>query len=138
MKPQLCELKVDWDGYFDEYLAKVRMPLDQLSFANIKFVVGKTKVFRTKHGFHVYYYYINRGKPMVVSGVICLWECLLYSDTKKQVYTYIEGDDILFSKKDGYVAKYDKERTAQLKTLMKKIYGASHKITSYDVDIDVK
>jgi hypothetical protein len=72
-------------------------------------------VYKTKRGYHIY---IN--VPDLIDYNECLLiECLLGSDTEKQRYAYLEGNDILFEEKDGYLESIDYKKSKELNKMLK-------------------
>ncbi len=84
-------------------------------------------VFRTKHGFHVYLHVKGASAKGKSSGsnldLVGHLECLLGSDLRKQLYCFVEGNDILFSQKEGRKEIYDRAKTLKLFNLIRSCVG---------------
>jgi hypothetical protein len=95
---------MDWDSrdgkaFFDYFLGKINF----LSYA-YKFYPDTIKVYRTKHGAHVYVR-VERidGKPISFEEQLLL-QVILGDDIRRCMYSLVEGENILFSVKDKYEA----------------------------------
>ena len=87
----------------------------RLISCNVRF--KSAKVFKTKHGYHIY---INQDKVLSKNEINIL-ECLLYSDLFKQAFYYTEQEDILFKIKNGVEEKPALKETKELNKLIRKI-----------------
>lgn len=108
LKGVSMELKIDIDNHkFQRWIGWFEWSYTQLRFAGVK--LKSARVYRTLHGYHVYF-----GSNLLSRNEIVLVECFLGSDIKKQVYAFVEGNDILFARKNWHLEKYDAARTKKL------------------------
>ncbi len=108
-------VKVDYDGNFDTYLKKYSKNI-QLLFTKVQFLSAYVK--KTSHGYHIYYNVKTRKElPFKTKLLLGL---MLGDDTRRSVYSYIEGHNILFDKKKGKEAVYAEEETKKLNEVLNK------------------
>lgn len=92
---------VDYDSKdIDKYIYDVRLCITQLKFVGYTFPTVMVK--ETGKGLHMYFD-LDTDCNMIDNGrTVNLLECFLLSDPKKQCFSFVEGNDILFrSKSDG-------------------------------------
>jgi hypothetical protein len=104
-------LKIDWDGPFRDWLRLFRAQYAYLR-ASEMMLVSEVRVARTAHGWHIYIGCCEdqQDDPLAVNVL----ECLLGSDVRKQVYFYVEGNDILFKRKKGVAERSAPRQAGQL------------------------
>jgi len=128
--PKRFSIKIDFDSHnFNRYL-KHFDKMYRLISCNVKF--KSAKVFKTKHGYHIY---INQDKVLSKNEINIL-ECLLYSDLFKQAFYYTEQEDILFKIKNGVAEKYSEKETKELNVLIKQINKLDYRL--YKLEIPLK
>jgi len=122
-------LKIDIDNHnFDKYL-KYFNKMYRLISCNVRF--KSAKVFKTKHGYHIY---INQDK-VVSKNEVNVLECLLGSDLFKQAFYYIEDEDILFRVKNGVEEKPAVKETKLINQLIRKINKANYKLYTLKIEV---
>ena len=125
------ELKIDFDSHnFNRYL-KHFDKMYRLISCNVRF--KSAKVFKTKHGYHIY---INQDKVLSKNEINIL-ECLLYSDLFKQAFYYTEQEDILFKIKNGVAEKYSEKETKELNRLIKQINKLDYRLYKLEIPLDL-
>jgi len=115
-------LKIDIDNHdFDKYI-KYFNKMYRLISCKVRF--KSAKVFKTKHGYHIY---IHQSTTLSKNEVNVL-ECLLGSDLFKQAFYYIEDEDILFKVKNGVAEKRAVKETKLINHLIRKINRLDYRI----------
>jgi len=102
----------------------------RLISCNVRF--KSAKVFKTKHGYHIY---INQDKVLSKNEINIL-ECLLYSDLFKEAFYYIEQEDILFKVKNGFEEKYAEKETKELNKLIKQINKLDYRLYKLKIPLN--
>ena len=119
---EVVYLKIDVDNHnFEKYL-KYFNKMYRLISCNVRF--KSAKVFKTKHGYHIY---IHQDK-VVSKNEVNVLECLLGSDLFKQAYYYIEDEDILFKVKNGIPEKFAIKETKELNRLIRLINRLDYRL----------
>jgi len=101
----------------------------RLISCNVQF--KSAKVFKTKHGYHIYIY----QDKVISKNEINILECLLLSDLFKQAFYYTEDEDILFKIKNGVEEKFRVKETKELNKLIRQINKVNYSL--YRVEINV-
>ncbi len=127
-------IKIDVDDHrFNDYLKLLSFRYRMLRYSGFK--IEKANVFKTKHGFHVYF---TSGFKRTFNENLLL-ESLLGSDLNKQLYAFIEKKDVLFKEKHrkNYVSreKHDENKTMKLLSLIKEINNEKRKQTIIKIKI---
>ena len=123
-------IKIDFDSHnFNRYL-KHFDKMYRLISCNVRF--KSAKVFKTKHGYHIY---IEQDKVLSKNEINIL-ECLLYSDLFKEAFYYIEQDDILFKVKNGFEEKYATKETNELNRLIKSINKLNYALYKIEIPLN--
>jgi len=129
MEKQKTELKIDFDNKnFDKWLGHFDL-MYRLISCNVKF--KSAKVFKTKHGYHIYIY----QDKVISKNEINILECLLGSDLFKQAFYYTEDEDILFKIKNGVEEKFRVKETKELNKLIREINRMNYSL--YKVEYNV-
>ena len=74
-------------------------------------VFEKCRVFKTKHGYHLYFYDRDGFRADDFANLI---ECLLGGDINRQLYFYAESEDILFKERE----ELDKGKSSKVNKLI--------------------
>ena len=129
MEKQKIELKIDFDNKnFDKWLGHFDL-MYRLISCNVQF--KSAKVFKTKHGYHIYIY----QDKVISKNEINILECLLGSDLFKQAFYYTEDEDILFKIKNGVEEKFRAKETKELNKLIREINRMNYVL--YKVEYNV-
>lgn len=132
---QMCDLKIDLDNKDIEAWAKnIFYPTYKfLRYTGLK-INNTSLVYRTKRGYHIYF-----NTNCISYSQILLIESFLGSDIRKQLYAYVEGNDILFRNKNQGESKevYSFDRSLWLDSIVSDInkLKLSQRIVSFDTKV---
>lgn len=121
-------LKIDYDKHsFLVWLSEFGKRYSRLHDVGI--VIDGGKVFRTRHGYHIY---LDMHEKCSYNTRL-LVECFLMSDVLKQLYAYVEGNDILFVNKNNgaSVSVFNLRLTTMLRRRIAMINGRRRRRASY-------
>ncbi|MEM3264790.1 MAG: hypothetical protein QXH07_02435 [Thermoplasmata archaeon] len=121
-------LKIDYDGKsIDKYIKQVYPILEILSYG--AFSLSVDSVYKTKHGWHIYYNVKYIGEQLM-HGDLLLLEALLGSDLRKEAICLVEGTNILFEEKKGFKRKPDDISKKKIAKMLSNIYSHVHTYTN--------
>lgn len=131
------ELKIDIDNRdFGKWLVDFEYAYALIySKRDIQITFGD--VFRTRHGYHIYMKYNSMAKKSDAQFRNLL-ECLLFSDVKKQLFMYLEGNDILFRKKNKISEQHEAFLASKLNAVILKVNRSRMIFEKHVINIETK